>query len=194
METVRATAQYWMQKQDSGPSSGSEIGSEQSNDYTQSTTVKDTLNEGPQNTNKNMIMGIEQEGQPVFEKCGNLGHEGHENTPKSQRTNHPQLRVENREQPVLEEYGNKGHEGHENSPKPQCSNQEQVAMEYRESQSDIAGMPDTCAKVNVTTTCENNRPELGDSQNMAIDSGNSLSDEIFRFLEQSCEEHPGLST
>ena len=99
----------------------------------QSTTVKDTLNEGPQNTSKNVIMGIEQEGQPVFDKCGSLGHEGHENTPKPQCTDHRQLTVENRERPVFADCGNKGHEGHENLPKPQCSNLPQVAVEYRES-------------------------------------------------------------
>ena len=154
METVRATAQYWIQKQNAGPSSGSNIGKETSTDFTEATTTNAPLNKGPQNTTEKKIACIKQE------------------------------------QPVIDEHRNQGHEGHENAPEPQYSNHPQLTMEYRESGSDAAGLPDS--EVTVTTACENNRTESGDSRNKAINPGYSLSDEIFRFINPSNEERPGL--
>ena len=157
METVRATTQYWMQKQNAGPSSGSDPSNEYSSNFLQTATTKESLNEGPQNTNEKMIVGIKQE-----------------------------------EQPVLDEHGNQGHEGHENAPEPQCSNHPQFTVEYRESRSDTAGMPGTHSKLNETNSGDNNTTELGDSQSKVLNSVNSLSDEIFRFIEPNSQERPGL--
>ena len=156
METVRATAQYWIQKQNVGPSSGSNIGKETSTDLTETTTTNAPLNKRPQNTTEKKIACIKQE------------------------------------QPVIDEHRNKGYEGHENATEPQYSKHPQLTMEYIESGSDAAGLPDTSSEVTVTTACENNRTESGDSRNKAINSGYSLSDEIFRFINPSNEELPGL--
>ena len=156
VETVRATTQYWIQKQNTGPSSGSNICNETSIDFMETTTTNAPLNEGPQNTTEKKITGIKQE------------------------------------QPIIDEHRNQGPEVHENAPEPQYSNHPQITVEYGESPSDDTGLPDTSSEVNVTTACENNRTESGDSQNNANSSGYSLSDEIFRFINPSSEELPGL--
>ena len=156
METVRATAQYWIQKQNAGPSNGSNIGEETSTDFTETTTTNAPLNKGPQNTTERNIACIKQE------------------------------------QPVIDEHRHQGHEGHENATEPQYSNHPQLTVEYRESGSDVAGLPDTSSEVSVTSACENNRTEGGDSRNKTINSGYSLPDEIFRFINPSNEELPGL--
>ena len=155
VETVRATAQYWTQKQNAGPSSGN-IGYETSIDFMQATTTSEPLDKGPQNTTEKKITSIKQE-QPVTDEHRNQVHQVHEKAPEAQYSHHPQLTVE-----------------------------------YRESPTDTAGLPDTSSEVNVTTACENNRTERGDSQNKAINSGYSLSDEIFRFIKPSSEELQGL--